>query len=361
MVTIDQGWAVRAPALLVCVLGFHTTAFAATTPLDSLSFSPDVTTLVKQVPVNDEGVLRDDFGPLGSLVNLGSLPAAVDVDAYHALPGGAALFSVDASVELPGVSVRAADIIRFSTGSYSIEFSADTAGIPAGVNLDALTQSSSGDLIMSFDVTTELGGNIYQDEDLVRYDGANFSMFLLGTSAGIEARLDLDSAHQLDNGHLLISFDVSGTVGGINFDGADILEYEPSSGAWDLAYDASAVPVVDGVNTDALAVVQAPDQDGDGIADDADNCILHANGPLIPDAGGNIQRDTDGDGFGNVCDPDFDNNLIVNAADLAYLKSMFFTRDPDADLNGDGVVNAADLAILKTFFFSAPGPSGLVP
>jgi hypothetical protein len=88
------------------------------------------------------------------------------------------------------------------------------------------------------------------------------------------------------------------------------------------------------------------DSDGDGVNDNADNCILIVN-PL--------QRDTDGDGFGNYCDPDFNNDLIVNAADLGYLKSSFFSSDPDADLNGDGVVNAADLAILKSFFFQPPG------
>ena len=99
------------------------------------------------------------------------------------------------------------------------------------------------------------------------------------------------------------------------------------------------------------------DTDGDGILDEADNCILVANGPTIPDAGGNSQLDVDGDGYGNICDPDFDQSGGVNAADLAYLKVNFFTTDPLADLNGNGVVNAADLAILKTMFFKPPGPS----
>ena len=103
------------------------------------------------------------------------------------------------------------------------------------------------------------------------------------------------------------------------------------------------------------------DVDADGVTDSADNCFLAPNGPLIPDAGGHVQRDTDGDDFGNVCDPDFDNNLVTNAADLAFFKTKFFSSDPDADLNGDNVVNAADLAILKTMFFKPPGPSGLVP
>jgi hypothetical protein len=56
--------------------------------------------------------------------------------------------------------------------------------------------------------------------------------------------------------------------------------------------------------------------DGDSIADSSDNCTLVQN---------NDQRDTDGDGYGNRCDPDFDNNGIVQAADLAYFKSMFFS------------------------------------
>ena len=92
----------------------------------------------------------------------------------------------------------------------------------------------------------------------------------------------------------------------------------------------------------------AVDTDNDGVFDSIDNCTLVQN-PL--------QRDTDSDGYGNFCDPDFDNNLVVGAYDLAYFKSTFFTTDPDADLNGDGIVNAADLAILKPFFFQPPGPS----
>ena len=94
------------------------------------------------------------------------------------------------------------------------------------------------------------------------------------------------------------------------------------------------------------------DADGDGVDDASDNCTL------VPNP---AQRDTDADGYGNFCDPDFDNDLVVNAGDLAYLKSAFFSTAALADLNGDGVVNAGDLAILKSFFFKPPGPSGLVP
>jgi len=117
-------------------------------------------------------------------------------------------------------------------------------------------------------------------------------------------------------------------------------------GLGDADEDMNSNGLVDTGETDPLD----PDGDGDTVLDGNDNCTLKPN----PN-----QRDTDNDGIGNWCDPDFDNNGIVNAADLAFFKTKFFTTDPDADLTGDGIVNAADLAILKAFFFKAPGPSGL--
>lgn len=92
------------------------------------------------------------------------------------------------------------------------------------------------------------------------------------------------------------------------------------------------------------------DADGDGVADTADNCVETAN---------TDQRDSDADGFGNVCDADLTGDCVVNAVDLGLFRAVFFTSDANADLDGNGVVNAIDLGILKVGFFLAPGPSGV--
>ncbi|MFK8016568.1 MAG: PA domain-containing protein [Gammaproteobacteria bacterium] len=92
------------------------------------------------------------------------------------------------------------------------------------------------------------------------------------------------------------------------------------------------------------------DEDTDQIPDVNDNCTLASNGH---------QRDTDGDGFGNICDADLNNDGTINVVDLGLLRQRFFTADEDADFNGDGVVNVADLGILRASFFGAPGPSGV--
>lgn len=92
------------------------------------------------------------------------------------------------------------------------------------------------------------------------------------------------------------------------------------------------------------------DTDGDGVANDIDNCVEIANAD---------QRDTDGDGFGNRCDADLNGDCIVNPLDLGLFRSVFFSADADADFNGDGVVNPVDLGTFKSLFFLPPGPSGV--
>ncbi len=104
------------------------------------------------------------------------------------------------------------------------------------------------------------------------------------------------------------------------------------------------------INTLGSVSTLLPDHDGDGMADQRDNCTLVSNGN---------QRDTNGDGFGNICDPDLNNDGIVNFIDLGMLRSEFYSSNPDADLNGDGRVNFTDLGILKSMFFGLPGPSGI--
>ncbi len=92
------------------------------------------------------------------------------------------------------------------------------------------------------------------------------------------------------------------------------------------------------------------DTDMDGIPDDQDNCTLRPNP---------TQRDTDGDGFGNICDADFDQSCLVNGADFVILRDNFGTDNEDTDFNGDGITNGFDFRIFRSLAGSPPGPSGV--
>ncbi|MEM6640141.1 MAG: penicillin acylase family protein [Pseudomonadota bacterium] len=92
------------------------------------------------------------------------------------------------------------------------------------------------------------------------------------------------------------------------------------------------------------------DGDNDAIGDDIDNCLGRPN---------TDQRDTDGDGFGNICDADFNNDGFTNFIDLGLFRAGFGGDDPTLDLSGDGAVNAVDLGLLRSLFYAPPGPAGI--
>ncbi|MFK7886080.1 MAG: Ig-like domain-containing protein [Gammaproteobacteria bacterium] len=122
---------------------------------------------------------------------------------------------------------------------------------------------------------------------------------------------------------------------------------------------ASANPVADAnrlIPALATTPIKAPtrlgsaDTDQDGVVDVEDNCLTVQNP---------AQTDSNGDGIGNACDADLNQDCVVNVVDLGILRSVFFSTDPDADLNGDGIVNVVDLGLMRSAFFDTPGPSAV--
>jgi hypothetical protein len=217
--------------------------------------SPD-TTLTLGVPtVNDENVAADNLSGTVSLVSIGSIPAETALDAYAVRPNGQQLLSFDTTVVLPGgATARPADVWRYDGLTYSVEFDAAARGVPPGVDVDAVAVYGSW-LLLSFDVALDLGGIHFEREDLARFDGTAWSMFFDGSAAGIAPGIDLDAADYLPcDGHLLLSFDGSGSIGGIPFDDDDVVEFDRAA-TWEMAYDGSAHgadwPAAD------LAVIQA--------------------------------------------------------------------------------------------------------
>jgi uncharacterized protein (TIGR03790 family) len=102
---------------------------------------------------------------------------------------------------------------------------------------------------------------------------------------------------------------------------------------------------------------RSADQDGDGIPDDRDVCRDIPN----PD-----QRDTNGDGFGNVCDADVDGDGRVTTSwgradrpgdvERIALAAQAFEHVPDYDLDGDGKVTKRDVSLAQVTVFLRPGP-----
>jgi hypothetical protein len=181
------------------------------------------------------------------------------------LTNGDQLLCFDTGIELPGPVVAApGDVARYDGSTYTIDFDASANGVPDGVRCDAVTVDASGDLVVSFDVAVELPGPITaHDEDLVRVDGASsYTLLFDGSAEGVPEVADLDGAHLLANGDFAVSLDITATVGGVDADDEDVLQYEPGPMTWSLAYDGST-------------------QDADWAAADADAIALPEPGFLL--------------------------------------------------------------------------------
>lgn len=96
---------------------------------------------------------------------------------------------------------------------------------------------------------------------------------------------------------------------------------------------------------------RAVDGDSDGVEDSQDNCTQHYN-PL--------QIDADCDTYGNACDPDFNNDGVVDGTDFGLWLPLGST-DPRKDMAPpfNGVSDTADYDRLVEFFGTSVGPTGV--
>ena len=246
-------------ACFIGVVSSWSVAAHALTPLELLEFSPDIAIRIgsENELVRDQDAAADDLAGSVAAIALSGVGEDADLVGYHVDTDGSILVAFDVAVVFPDLTSRAADVVRLQGDQQSLEFDAAAAGVPDGVSIDAVSMVG-GELVLSFDTTTELpGGLTIADEDLIRFDGVVFSAYFDGSEAGIPEALDLDAADVLPNGNILVSFDGGGVVDDITFDDEDVLEFDPFSMSWELAYDGEARhgawPPADLVALDATA------------------------------------------------------------------------------------------------------------
>ena len=230
-------------------------------------------------------------------------------------------------------------------------------------NPDLLLYSRPGawaDLTLRKESTGSALINITSMKVVVKYDFTDQNVFLktlklvTGDSA-IEAEITIDtvdkskSGRQNGRGEFLRSYDHGDQVKLTAPQTLGNYEFERWVGGANS--QENQVTVLMNRNLSVLPIyklVEQTDSDEDGVNDNEDNCLEFKNAD---------QLDTDGDGYGNACDGDLNNDGFVNARDLSIFKLVYLTEDADADFNGDGFVNARDLSLLKLMFNVEPGPS----
>lgn len=223
--------------LLLCIGAALIAVAYAATPLSQLRYTPDITLNFNGTVVGPNDVA--DENPLGTL-SLAASDLPADLSAYH-YTGTVQWMVFDTTVALPGgITATPQDIISWNGSTYSRIFQGSAIGLPDGVAIDALSSTNGSDFLISFDTTVTLPGGITAGPaDVVRYNGGTWSLYFDSAAAGVPSGANLDGLDYLTSGHLLVSFDIAGTVGGVTFAASDILEYTPGTpGAWEMSYSA---------------------------------------------------------------------------------------------------------------------------
>lgn len=252
----------------------------------------------------------------------------------------------------------------FTTGAASCQIFAST-DVPQAIPLipgsatSTLNVSGITGPIGDVNVVDLNGTHTYiNDIDFALSSPSNTLVQIMSRSCGNEDNFDLNLDDQAAPG----AWPCPPVGGGTYKPSSPLAAFlgESGDGTWTLTVTDSVAQDGGSLEGWGLEICFAPpsetlDSDGDGVEEDADNCRLVSNPS---------QCDTNGDGFGNHCDADINNNGVVNIVDLGLLKDAYLATpfdsnwNADADLNCSDVVNTADLGILKTMYLGPPGPSG---
>lgn len=136
----------------------------------------------------------------------------VEIDGFERIDDTTFYFSVDTHVELDGLVIAPGDIVFSDDGSLSLAFDSGGDGLPDGINVDAVALDENDDLVFSIGTHADFGGAIFEDADLIRFDGSGFAMVFDASVAGFPDNADIDAATGFSEGRMTVSTKTAGMV-----------------------------------------------------------------------------------------------------------------------------------------------------
>ena len=175
--------------------------------------------------------------PIDSVWDIGCYEGnitSMDVSLYVSTTGGATY---------GGLTVEDEDIGFYDTDTSTASriFEGDVI-YASDEDTDAYHLQSNGTFLLSTVDSATIGGLSFNDEDVVQYDpNTGATTMLFDGSAIFSGDEDLDAFTVLNNGNYVLSTAGSATIGSLNFNDEDLVEYNPSSGTATMYLDGSTV------------------------------------------------------------------------------------------------------------------------
>jgi hypothetical protein len=200
-----------------------------------LQLSADVALDLGNAATPDHGYLLDEGAGVVGAVVLPQLPASADLDALEIRADDSVLFSLDQTAVIGALTAAPGDAVSCRFATCQIAFDASAAGLPTGIDLDAIA-SRNGRLLLSFAAAfdhAQLG--LVLPQDVVEFDGSQLASVVFdGSAEGLPAAVDVDAVHANADGSLLLSFDRSVLIAGLVLFDHDVVRFTPATHQFSL-------------------------------------------------------------------------------------------------------------------------------
>ncbi len=205
----------------------------------------------------DGAAFAREFDAAGS--GSAGLPGGADVDAYDRVDGSSFYLSFTGSVAVPGVgTVQDEDVVFFDGTNWSLYFDGTALGLTSnGHDVDAIDVDGGVMYFSTVGNTAVPGVGSGDDADIYTWDGVAFARFWDASGAGLPGSADMDGLHVVDATTFYASFkSTNTTVPGL---GAlpDVSIGLHAAGVWSLSFDgvASGLTAGTGHDVDAFDIV----------------------------------------------------------------------------------------------------------
>jgi hypothetical protein len=161
-----------------------------------------------------------------------------NIDAVYVLSNGNIILSTDGSATLGGLSFDAGDLVEYNpTTNTATLFFDEGLFVGGNENIDAVHILDSGNIILSSSDSATLGGLTFGGGDLIEYNPIIDTATLFFDGSLFGASENIDAAHVLGNGNIILSTEGSAILGGLSFADGDLVEYNPTTNVATLYFN----------------------------------------------------------------------------------------------------------------------------
>lgn len=245
---------------VIFVIGALSMLFASPVSATTIILSTDTTETLGGLTFNNSDLV--DYNPAQDTATLyfdGTLFGSIEnIDAAHVLASGNIILSSDKDgTTLGGLTFGNGDLIEYNPTTDVGTLYFDESLFGSNEDIDAAHVLANGNIILSTIDGATLGGLTFGGGDLAEYNPTNDVATLFFDGSLFDGSENIDAVHILDNGNIILSTEGAATLDGLTFANGSLAEYNPTTDVATLYF--SEALFSNNANVDAVYVTTVPE------------------------------------------------------------------------------------------------------